>query len=80
MSSFFSKLLGEKRFVYSVKFFPLNIKSVNSIQKYPHITESYACILKMFVLMFWFCEAEDEKWLINVLISFGRCSTPKLSK
>ena len=80
MSSFFSKLFGKKRFVYSVKVFPLNIKSINPIQKYPHITESYACTLKMFVLMFSFCEAEDKGRLKNVLISFGICSTPKLSK
>ena len=72
MSSFFSKLFSEKRFVYSVKVFPLNIKSINPIQKYPHITESYACILEMFVLMFLL--------LINVLISFGIRSTPKESK
>ena len=72
MSSFFSKLFDEKRFVNSVKVFPFNIKSINPIQKYPHITESYACILKMFVLMFLL--------LINVLISFGICSTPKESK
>ena len=52
MSSFFWKLFGEKRFVYFDKVFPLNMKSINSIQKYPHITESYACIPKMFVLMF----------------------------
>ena len=69
ISSFFSKLFGEKRFVYSVKVFPLNIKSINPIQKYPHITESYDCALKMFVLMFLF--------LINALISFGICSTRK---
>ena len=43
MSSFFLKLFDEKRFVYSVKVFPLNIKSINPIQKYPHITESYIC-------------------------------------
>ena len=73
MSSFFWKLFGEKRFVYSVKVFPLNIKSINPIQKYPQITESYAYILKMFVLMFFLL-------LINVLISFGMCSTPKESK
>ena len=54
ISPFFSKLLGEKRFVNSVKVFPLKIKSINPIQKYPYITESYACILKMFVLMFLF--------------------------
>ena len=42
------------------------------MQKYPHITESYACILKMLVIMFLL--------LINFLISFGICSTPKLAK
>ena len=72
MLSFFSKVFGEKRFAYSVKPFPLNIKSINPMQTYPHIIESYACILKMFVLMFLF--------LTNALISFGICSTPKLSK
>ena len=72
MSSFFSKSYGEKRFVYLVKVFPLNIKPINPIQKYPHITESYACILKMSVLMF--------SLLTNSLISFEICSTPKLSK
>ena len=80
MSSFFSKLFGEKRFVYSVKVFPLNIKSIKPIQKYPHIIESYACILKIFVVMFLFCEAEDKGQLINALISLGICSTPKESK
>ena len=53
MSSFFLKLFGEKRFVNSVKVFLLSIKSINPIQKYPHITELYACILKMSVLMFY---------------------------
>ena len=71
-SSFLSKLFGEKRFVNSVKVFPLNIKSINPIQKYPHITESYACILKMFAVMFLF--------LANSLISFGMCSYSKESK
>ena len=70
--SFLSKLFGEKRLVYSVNVFPLNIKSINPMEKYQHITESYACILKMFVLMLLF--------LINALISFGTCSTPKESK
>ena len=46
MSSFCLKLFGEKGFVYSVKVFPLNIKSINPMQKYPYVTESYACILK----------------------------------
>ena len=48
------------------------ITPIHPIQKYPHITESYACILKIFVFMFLLCEAEDEGWSINVLIS-----TPK---
>ena len=72
MPSFFSKLLGEKRFVYSVNVFPLKIKPTNPMQKYPYITESYAGALKMFILMFLF--------LINAYISFGICSTPKESK
>ena len=80
MSSFFSKLFGEKTFAYCVKVFPLNIKSINPIQKYPHITESYACTLKILVLMFLFCKAEDKGRLINTLITFGICSTPKESK
>ena len=72
MSSFFLKLFGEKRFVYSVKVFPLNIKSINPMQKYPHITESYACTLKIFILIILF--------LMNVLVSLGICSTSKESK
>ena len=43
-----------------------------SIQKYPHITETYTCILKTFVT------AVDLS--IHFLISFRICSTPKLSK
>ena len=73
MSSFFFKPFGEKRFVNSVKVFPACIKSINPIQKYPHIIESYACILKMVVVM-------DKERSINALISFGICSTPKESK
>ena len=72
MSSFFLKLFGEKRFVYSVEVFPLNIKLVNPMQKHPHNTESYACTLKMFAVMFLF--------LANSLISVGICSTLKESK
>ena len=72
MSWFLLKLFGEKGFVNSVKVFPASIKSINPIQKYPHIIESYACILKIFVFMFLLP--------INVLISFGICSTPKESK
>ena len=80
MSSFFLKLFGEKRFVNSVKVFPASIKSINPIQKYLHIIESYACILKIFVLMFLLCESEDKGRSINSWIFFGICSTPKLSK
>ena len=46
--SFFLKLFGAKRLVKSVKVLPTSIKSINRIQKYPHIIESYACILKIF--------------------------------
>ena len=42
------------------------------MQKYQHITESFACTPKMLAFMFLF--------LINSLISSGICSTPKLSK
>ena len=72
ISLFFLKLFDRKRFVYSVTFFPLGIKSIKPIQKYPHIIESYACTLKIFVLMFLL--------LINALIFLGICSTPKESK
>ena len=66
------KLFGEKRLVKSVKLSPLNIKSINPVQKYPHITELYACILKIFVTI--------VDLSINFWISFGIYSTPKLSK
>ena len=70
----------KKRFVYWVKVFPASIKSIKPIQKYTHIIESYACILKIFAVMFLLCKAEDEVRLINALISLGTCSTPKESK
>ena len=73
ISLFLLKSLDEKRFVTSVKVLPTNIKLINPIQKYPHIIESYACILKIFVVI-------DKEPLINFLISFGICSTPKESK
>ena len=66
-------MFGEKRFVNSVKVFPASIKSINPIQKYPHIIESYACILKIFVVI-------DKERSINALISLGICYTPKLPK
>ena len=49
-----------------------SIKLINPIQKYPHITESYDCILKIFVTTI--------DLSINILISFGICLTIKLSK
>ena len=58
--------------VKSVSFLPADIKSMNPMQKYPHITELFACIRKMLAIMFL-----SPK---NYLISSGRCSTPKLSK
>ena len=54
-----------KRLVKSVKLLSLSIKSVNPIQKYPIIAESYACTLKIFVSMFLIP--------VNFLISFGIC-------
>ena len=77
MLSFLLKLFGEKRFVYSVNVVPASIKSMNPIQKYPHIIESYACILKIFVIMLLLLLL---LLLINALISLGICSTPKGSK
>ena len=71
MSSFVLKLFGEKRFVKSANVFPASIKLTKPIQKYLHIMESYACTLKIFVLM--------SLLLINVFISLGIYSTPKES-
>ena len=73
ISFFFLKLFGERRFVNLVKVFPVSIKSIHPIQKYPHIIESYACILKIYVVI-------DKERSINVFVSFGICSTPKESK
>ena len=42
------------------------------LQKYPHITELFACTRKRLAFIFSF--------LINYFISSGTCSTPKLSK
>ena len=46
------------------------MKSINSIEKYSHTMESYARILKIFVMIFLFP--------MSFLISFGICSIPKL--
>ena len=50
--SFFLKLFDAKRSVKSVKLLSLSTKSIKPIQKYPHIIESYASVLKLFVFMF----------------------------
>ena len=68
----FLKLFGKRLFVNSVKVFPLNIKSINPIQKNTHITESFASTQKRLTFMFLF--------LTNALISFGMWFTLKLSK
>ena len=44
--SIFLYSLGVNKFVYSNKLLPLNMKSINPIQKYPHILELYACTLQ----------------------------------
>ena len=58
--SFSLKLFDENTLVKNVKVFPLNMKLINPIQK---SYESYACILKIFVIIV------DP--LINFLNSFG---------
>ena len=68
----FLKMSGEKRLLNSVKLLPLSIKSINPLHRYSHIPESYACILKIFVIIV------DPA--MNFLISFEICSTSKLSR
>ena len=63
-------------FVKPVSLLPASIKSMIPMQKYPHITKSFACTQKMLAFMFLFPENSS----INSLISSGTCSTPKLSK
>ena len=69
---FFLYLFPENKLLSSNRLWHFNIKSINPIQKYLHIIESYACILKTFVVIFLLP--------INLLISFGMCSALKLSK
>ena len=52
-------------FVKSVKFLAVSTKSMNPMQKYPNITELFACTRKMLAIMFLFPT--------NVLISSGTC-------
>ena len=70
--SFFLKLFGVKRLVKSVKVLPASIKSINPVQEYPQLIESYAYVLKIFTT--------TTDLSINLLISFGRSLTPKISK
>ena len=70
------KSFVEKRLVKLVMLLPLSIKSINPTQKYPHNTESCACILKILVAIV----NLSVDVLKNLLISFEICSTPKLPK
>ena len=72
MLSFFSYSLGEIKLVYSNKRLPLSIKTINIVQTYPHINESFSCILKIFVMIFLFP--------MNFFNYLGIYSTPNLSK
>ena len=73
ISLFFLKSSGENKLkVKSVIFLSASIKSMNPMQKYPHITELFARTQKMFVFMFLFP--------LNSLISLETFSTLKLSK
>ena len=58
--------------IKSVSFLPTNIKSMNPMQKYPHIIELFDCTGKMLTFMLLFP--------INSLISSEKCSTAKLLK
>ena len=56
----------------SLRLLSLNIKLIILMQKYPYVSESQACILKIFVMILLLS--------INLLISSGMFSTRKLSK
>ena len=58
--------------VKSVNFLQGSIKSMNPMQKYPHIIELFDCTRKMLAFIFLFPT--------NSLISSGTCSIPKLSQ
>ena len=57
--------------VKSVSFLPASIKSMNPMQKYPHITELFACTRKILAIMFLFPT--------NSLIYSGTCSTVEIN-
>ena len=52
ISSFIFKLFGETKLLTSASLLLFSIKSINSIQKYPNIIESHACILWILAVMF----------------------------
>ena len=58
--------------VKSANVLPASKKSMDPVQKQPHITEVFACTQKMLAIM--------SLFLANFLVSSGTCSTPKLSK
>ena len=66
------KLFGEERLVRRVKVLRASIKPITQIQKYPHITEPYARILKIFVT--------TVDLSINILIVFWNMSHTKTIK
>ena len=57
--------------VKSVSVLPASIKSMNPMQKYPHITELFACTRNILAIMFLFPT--------NSLIPSETSSTPKTS-
>ena len=50
---------------------PFNMKSMNTIQKYRHIIESYACILQIFVFSFLFLLEYVQLHAIKVCYLFS---------
>ena len=69
---FSNSSLGENELVEFNKIQHFSIKSLNPIQNYSNIVESITYILWIFVVVFLLP--------INFLVSFGICSTPRLSK
>ena len=69
---FSNSSLGENELVEFNKIQHFSIKSFNPIQNYSNIVESITYILWIFVVVFLLP--------INFLVSFGICSTPRLSK
>ena len=47
------KAIKKKTPIKSVNFLPASLKSMNPMQKYPHIIELFDCILNMLFLCFY---------------------------